>query len=43
LIEKQIGKRISVPEYSKKENLENKIDELLNFFSDTINFIEKKL
>jgi len=43
LIEKQIGKRINVPQYSKRENIENKIDELLKFFSDTIIFIERKL
>lgn len=41
LIEKQIGKRISVPEYFKKEKIEEKIDEILKFFSDTIIFIEE--
>ncbi|MFN4227272.1 MAG: hypothetical protein ACK4F0_03930 [Candidatus Ratteibacteria bacterium] len=43
LIENQIGEKINIPEFSRKENIEDKIDELLRFFSDIIILIEKKL
>ncbi|MGC9031681.1 MAG: hypothetical protein ACP5H7_02900 [Minisyncoccia bacterium] len=42
VIEKQIVKRIDIPRYSRKENIEEKVDEILKFFNETIIFIEKK-
>ncbi|MCM8767067.1 MAG: nucleotidyltransferase domain-containing protein [Candidatus Omnitrophica bacterium] len=43
LIEECVGEKINIPEISNKDKLENKIDELLKFFSDIIILIEKNL